>query len=84
MQPTFHRMKDKGGRPPHAKIRIALPLVLQELRLANAAMLRRKLEHDLKVRVSLNTVKKALSELEEDGKVQRKKVSSRIITYSLS
>ena len=76
-------MKDKGGRPPKTKVRIALPLILNKLGLANAAMLQRGLERDAHIRVSLNTVKKALSELEDEAKVERKKLSARIVTYSL-
>lgn len=65
------------------KVRVALPLILKELGLANAAMIQRKLEQDTHIRVSLNTVKKALAELEDEAKVERKKLSARIVTYSL-
>ena len=83
MQPTFQYLKDKGGRPPKIKVKIVIPLILKELRLANAAMVRKSLEQDVGLPVSLTTVKRYLVQLEEEGQVARRRISPRIITYEL-
>ena len=76
-------MKDKGGRPPKIKVKIAIPLILGELRLANAAMVRKSLKQDVGLHVSLTTVKRYLVQLEEEGQVTTRRISPRIITYEL-
>ena len=76
-------MKDKGGRPPKIKVKMAIPLILKELRLANAAMVRERIEQDVGLPVSVTTVKRYLVQLEQEGQLVRRRISSRIITYEL-
>lgn len=75
--------KDKGGRPPNTRIKHIIPYIIKELKVTNAKMILEKFNKDTGASIALNTVKKYISELIDDGVVVKNQISKRIITYSL-
>lgn len=73
--------KRVGGRPRHAWVKEAILCVVAELRIGTAGMIHRGVEQATGRAVGVNTVKRHLVELVDEGRVQRKIYSSRFHAY---
>lgn len=75
--------KRVGGRPRHAWVKEAILAVLPEIGIGTTGMIRNRVEEVAGKAVGVNTVKRYLRELSDEGRVMRQAYSRRLHVYRI-
>ena len=74
--------KDKGGRPPDDRLKLELPYIVKKLKRATTSMILRDYEKSGH-KSNLDTVRRYLNSLSEDGVIKKNVISERVILYEV-